>query len=91
MRRSQNNKVPAEVIDVARNHRKIYPSDLETTHTPVLQSEELVAGKEIGFTALGEDLIAWRDHDGEPNVVPPPLKTETTTQRGCPGRSIMER
>jgi nitrite reductase/ring-hydroxylating ferredoxin subunit len=45
---------------------------------PVLQSEELESGKAIGFTALGENLVAWRGRDGGPNVV----------RDRCPHRSI---
>ena len=45
---------------------------------PVLQAEELEHGKALGFTALGENLVAWRDVDGAPNVV----------RDRCPHRSI---
>jgi phenylpropionate dioxygenase-like ring-hydroxylating dioxygenase large terminal subunit len=36
---------------------------------PVLQSEELPAGKPVGFKILGEALTAWRDSSGHPHVV----------------------
>lgn len=45
---------------------------------PVLQSEELEKGKAVGFTALGENLVAWRSRDGSPCVV----------RDRCPHRSI---
>jgi phenylpropionate dioxygenase-like ring-hydroxylating dioxygenase large terminal subunit len=35
---------------------------------PVLQSEEVVAGKPHGFKVMGENLVAWRDKSGRPNV-----------------------
>jgi phenylpropionate dioxygenase-like ring-hydroxylating dioxygenase large terminal subunit len=38
----------------------------------------VTAGKAVGFTALGENLVAWRDRDGTPNVV----------HDRCPHRSI---
>jgi phenylpropionate dioxygenase-like ring-hydroxylating dioxygenase large terminal subunit len=45
---------------------------------PVLQSEEVAAGKTVGFTVLGENLVAWRGRDGTPKVV----------HDRCPHRSI---
>ena len=45
---------------------------------PVLASEELPAGKAVGFTALCENLVAWRDRAGAPQVV----------HDRCPHRSI---
>ncbi|HEY7245440.1 MAG TPA: Rieske 2Fe-2S domain-containing protein [Xanthobacteraceae bacterium] len=45
---------------------------------PVLQSEELPDGKPVGFMALGESLVAWRDATGKPCVV----------RDRCPHRSI---
>ena len=45
---------------------------------PVLQSEELEAGRPRGFTVLGENLVAWRDAQGNPCVV----------HDRCPHRSI---
>lgn len=45
---------------------------------PVLQSEELAPGKAVGFTVLGENLVAWRAADGSPNIV----------RDRCPHRSI---
>ena len=45
---------------------------------PVLQSEELPQGKPVGFMALSEPLVAWRDAEGRPCVV----------RDRCPHRSI---
>lgn len=36
---------------------------------PVLQSEEVGAERPVGFTCLGDDLVAWRDGDGNPHVL----------------------
>lgn len=36
---------------------------------PVLQSGELPPDRPVGFRALGENLVAWRDAQGRPNVV----------------------
>ena len=36
---------------------------------PILQTEELPAGKPVGMTLLGEDIVVWRANDGRPNVV----------------------
>ena len=54
------------------------PAGLRNYWYPVLQSEELPAGKPVGFRVLGESLVAWRDAKGEPCVV---------VDR-CPHRSI---
>lgn len=36
---------------------------------PVLQSRELPLDRPVGLTALGENLVVWRDADGRPQVV----------------------
>jgi len=54
------------------------PMGLRNYWYPVLQSEELVAGKAHSFTVLGEELVAWRGRDGSPQVV----------HDRCPHRSI---
>ena len=36
---------------------------------PVLASKDVPEGKPVGFKALGEDLVAWRDRDGAAHVV----------------------
>ncbi|MGQ0653301.1 MAG: Rieske 2Fe-2S domain-containing protein [Betaproteobacteria bacterium] len=49
------------------------PLGLRNYWYPVLQSEELSSGpnedRPVGFRALGENLVAWRDAEGKPNVV----------------------
>lgn len=45
------------------------PLGLRNYWYPVLQSEELPPEKPVGFRALGENLVAWRDAQGKPNVV----------------------
>jgi phenylpropionate dioxygenase-like ring-hydroxylating dioxygenase large terminal subunit len=45
------------------------PLGLRNYWYPVLQSEELPREKPVGFKALGESLVAWRDAQGRPNVV----------------------
>src|ERR1700736_6665136 len=45
---------------------------------PVLASEEVRPGKAVGFTALCENLVAWRDRAGAPQLV----------HDRCPHRSI---
>jgi phenylpropionate dioxygenase-like ring-hydroxylating dioxygenase large terminal subunit len=45
------------------------PLGLRNYWYPVLQSEELPPEKPVGFRALGENLVAWRDTQGKPNVV----------------------
>jgi nitrite reductase/ring-hydroxylating ferredoxin subunit len=71
-------QIRASIEDVAPNLPAGLPKGLRNYWYPVLQSEELAAGKAIGFTALGESLVAWRDRDGQPNVV----------HDRCPHRSI---
>jgi phenylpropionate dioxygenase-like ring-hydroxylating dioxygenase large terminal subunit len=45
------------------------PLGLRNYWYPVLQSEELPAGRPVGFRALGENLVAWRDVQGKPSIV----------------------
>jgi phenylpropionate dioxygenase-like ring-hydroxylating dioxygenase large terminal subunit len=54
------------------------PLGLRNYWYPVLQSEELPAGRPVGFKVLGENLAAWRDAAGRPNVV----------RDRCPHRSM---
>lgn len=54
------------------------PLGLRNYWYPVLQSEELPSDQPVGFKALGENLAAWRDAAGRPNVV----------RDRCPHRSI---
>jgi phenylpropionate dioxygenase-like ring-hydroxylating dioxygenase large terminal subunit len=54
------------------------PLGLRNYWYPVLQAEELPAGRPVGFRVLGENLAAWRDAQGRPNVV----------RDRCPHRSI---
>jgi phenylpropionate dioxygenase-like ring-hydroxylating dioxygenase large terminal subunit len=70
--------VLASIADVAPNLPAGLPKGLRNYWYPVLQSEELVAGKAVGFTVLGENLVAWRDPDGAPCVA----------HDRCPHRSI---
>jgi len=54
------------------------PTGLRNYWYPILQTEELPAGKPVGLKVLGENLAAWRGADGQPNVV----------RDRCPHRSI---
>lgn len=54
------------------------PGGLRNYWYPVLQSEELPADRPVGFTALSEPLVAWRDAAGRPRVV----------RDRCPHRSV---
>jgi phenylpropionate dioxygenase-like ring-hydroxylating dioxygenase large terminal subunit len=67
-----------ETKDVAPNLPAGLPKGLRNYWYPVLQSEELPAGKPVGFVVLGEPLVAWRDAHGKPCVV----------RDRCPHRSI---
>jgi phenylpropionate dioxygenase-like ring-hydroxylating dioxygenase large terminal subunit len=67
-----------ETRDVAPNLPAGLPKGLRNYWYPVLQSEELPAGKPVGFMVLGEPLVAWRDALGNPCVV----------RDRCPHRSI---
>src|SRR5712691_6049878 len=58
-----------EIEDIAPNLPAGLPKGLRNYWYPVLHSEEVAAGKPVGFTALGESLVAWRGPDGHPNVV----------------------
>ena len=64
--------------EVAPNLPAGLPKGLRNYWYPVLQSEELLEGKPVGFMALGEPLVAWRDAKGKPCVV----------RDRCPHRSI---
>jgi phenylpropionate dioxygenase-like ring-hydroxylating dioxygenase large terminal subunit len=68
----------AGVEDVAPNLPAGLIGGLRNYWYPVLQSEEVEAGKTVAFKVLGEDLVAWRGPAGEPNVV----------HDRCPHRSI---
>jgi phenylpropionate dioxygenase-like ring-hydroxylating dioxygenase large terminal subunit len=59
----------ASIEDIAPNLPAGLPKGLRNYWYPVLQSEEVAAGKPVGFTVLGENLVAWRGPDGHPNVV----------------------
>src|SRR5690606_34861432 len=54
------------------------PLGLRNYWYPILQSEQLPADKPVGFTALGEKLVAWRNQDNQPQVM----------RDRCPHRSI---
>ncbi len=54
------------------------PGGLRNYWYPVLQSEELPADRPVGFMALSEPLVAWRDAQGRPHVV----------RDRCPHRSV---
>jgi phenylpropionate dioxygenase-like ring-hydroxylating dioxygenase large terminal subunit len=54
------------------------PGGLRNYWYPFLQSEELPAGRPVGFMALCEPLVAWRDAEGRPHVV----------RDRCPHRSV---
>jgi phenylpropionate dioxygenase-like ring-hydroxylating dioxygenase large terminal subunit len=45
------------------------PNGLRNYWYPILQSEELPPERPIGVRVLGENLAAWRDARGKPNVV----------------------
>ena len=70
--------VAAVTMDVAPNLPAGLTGGLWNYWYPVLQSEDLEPGKAVGFTVLGENLVAWRDRDGSPSVV----------RDRCPHRSI---
>src|SRR5436190_10491130 len=55
--------------EIARGVPKGLELGLRNYWYPVLQSEELVAGKPVPFKVLGEALTAWRDKAGRPQVV----------------------
>jgi len=58
-----------KVVEIARGVPKGLELGLRNYWYPVLQSEELVAGKPTAFKVLGEALTAWRDKAGHPQVV----------------------
>jgi phenylpropionate dioxygenase-like ring-hydroxylating dioxygenase large terminal subunit len=67
-----------DLVDVAPNLPAGLPKGLRNYWYPVLQSEELPAEKPVGFMALSEPLVAWRDAIGNPCVA----------RDRCPHRSI---
>jgi phenylpropionate dioxygenase-like ring-hydroxylating dioxygenase large terminal subunit len=77
-RRAIDAEALASIQDVAPILPAGLPKGLRNYWYPVLQSEELAAGKPLGLTVLGETLVAWRDRDGSPRVV----------HDRCPHRSI---
>jgi phenylpropionate dioxygenase-like ring-hydroxylating dioxygenase large terminal subunit len=74
---SPSNQHP-DIIEVAPSLPAGLPKGLRNYWYPVLQSEELPAGKPVGFMALSEPLVAWRDATGNPCVA----------RDRCPHRSI---
>jgi phenylpropionate dioxygenase-like ring-hydroxylating dioxygenase large terminal subunit len=68
----------AETTEIAPNLPAGLVKGLRNYWYPVLQSEELPVGKPVGFMALSEPLVAWRDAKGRPCVV----------RDRCPHRSI---
>lgn len=75
---ASTSNIDPEIIDVAPNLPAGLPRGLWNYWYPVLQSEELPVGKPVGFMALSEPLVAWRDADGNPCVA----------RDRCPHRSI---
>lgn len=71
-------EIAAMTKDVAPNLPAGLTGGLWHYWYPVLQSEELQPGKAVGFTVLGENLVAFRGADGSPGVV----------RDRCPHRSI---
>jgi nitrite reductase/ring-hydroxylating ferredoxin subunit len=67
-----------EAREIAPNLPAGLPKGLRNYWYPVLQTEELPEGSPVGFTALGEPLVAWRDAQGKPCVV----------RDRCPHRSM---
>src|SRR5262249_18817620 len=57
-----------ETREVAPNLPARLPKGLRNYWYPLLQTQDLPAGKAIGFMVLGEPLVAWRDGDGKPCV-----------------------
>ena len=68
----------SQTVEIAPNLPAGLIRGLRNYWYPVLQSEELPHGKPVGFTALSEPLVAWRDGNGLPCVV----------RDRCPHRSI---
>src|SRR4030088_553237 len=75
---SPPSKQKPDLVDVAPNLPAGLPLGLRNYWYPVLQSEELPAGRPVGFKVLGENLAAWRDAAGRPSVV----------RDRCPHRSM---
>jgi phenylpropionate dioxygenase-like ring-hydroxylating dioxygenase large terminal subunit len=76
--RARNAESSAGAEDVAPNLPAGLVSGLRNYWYPVLQSEDVEAGKTVGLKVLGEDLVVWRGRDGGLNVV----------HDRCPHRSI---
>ncbi|MGA8615209.1 MAG: aromatic ring-hydroxylating dioxygenase subunit alpha [Xanthobacteraceae bacterium] len=58
-----------EYPEVARGVPQGLELGLRNYWYPVLQSEELQPKRPLGFMALGEALVAWRDAQGRPHVM----------------------
>ncbi len=67
--KSSTRKTGGDIPEIARGVPAGLELGLRNYWYPVLQSEELAAGKPAGFKVLGEALVAWRDSEGRPNVV----------------------
>jgi nitrite reductase/ring-hydroxylating ferredoxin subunit len=74
----QSSRAPSQPRELAPNLPDGLQYGLRNYWYPVLQSEELTAGKPLAFKVLNEDLVAWRDANGKPCVV----------KDRCPHRSI---
>ena len=59
----------SQTVEIAPNLPAGLVKGLRNYWYPVLQSEELSSGIPVGFTALSEPLVAWRDDNGLPCVV----------------------
>ena len=62
-------KAASDVPEIARGVPLGLELGLRNYWYPVLQSEELAAGKPAGFRVLGENFVAWRDSTGKPRVL----------------------
>jgi hypothetical protein len=76
--RARGAESSAGAEDVAPNLPAGLVGGLRNYWYPVLQSENIEAGKAVGLKVLGEDLVAWRGPNGGLNVV----------HDRCPHRSI---
>ena len=76
--RARGAESSAGAEDVAPNLPAGLVGGLRNYWYPVLQSEDVEAGKAVGLKVLGEDMVAWRGPTGSPNVV----------HDRCPHRSI---
>lgn len=57
------------IEEIARGVPKGLELGLRNYWYPVLDSDQVPADKPVGFTMLGEKLVAWRDRAGRPHVV----------------------